>query len=67
MSILIGTIRETDAEGYYKYSGVYSFCFYSIFFGVISQIQAVPVYFDDLIMFNREKSVKIYKWFIGNI
>lgn len=62
MALVFGTVYMDAPTGndFLAYKNRYSFAFFSLFFNVIVQMQTIPLYFEDRIMFTREKASKLY-------
>lgn len=61
MAILFGSVYMYPPYGIYAACrNRYDFCFFSVFFNCIVQMQTVPIHFEDRVMFYRERAAKLY-------
>jgi hypothetical protein len=65
VGFLLGSVFNNSITGsaFEAYKNRYTFCFMSLFFNVLVQMQTIPIYFEDLAQFNKEKEAKLFQPF----
>lgn len=62
LAVIFGSAYVYPPSGvdYSSYKKRLSFCFFSLFFNCVVQMQTIPLYFEDRVTFQRERGAKLY-------